>query len=45
MGVRVVTSMEFGLTWDCKIFKINAAVMLLKQWLKGQEIPEVKDFP
>lgn len=45
MGVCVLTSMEFGLTWDCKISEINTTVMLLKQQLNGQEIPEVKGFP
>lgn len=45
MGVCVLTLMEFGLTWDCKISKINAAVMLLRQWLEGQEIPKVEGFP
>lgn len=45
MGVCVLTSVEFGLTWDCKISEINTTVMLLKQQLNGQEIPEVKGFP
>lgn len=42
MGVWVLTSTEFGLIWDCKISKMNASVMLLKQWLKGQMFLKLK---